>query len=122
LVERQRVEQKIDTKAAVDAALIAQKEAVREQTAASDRAIAKSETATTKLLEQLGQTFATSADAQRHITDEMKERINEVAGLANGSTQMRIGSRETYGDLRGLGLILIAAAGFAVALISFLTK
>src|ERR1035438_8944380 len=32
LVERQRVEQKLDTKQAVDAALIAQKEAVREQT------------------------------------------------------------------------------------------
>ena len=41
LVERQRVEQKNDTKNAVDAALTAQKEAAKEQTVASDRAIAK---------------------------------------------------------------------------------
>src|ERR1035437_10183675 len=36
LIERQRVEQKKDTKDAVDAALTAQKEAVREQTIASE--------------------------------------------------------------------------------------
>src|SRR5688572_24104498 len=44
IIEAQRVEQKADTQKAVDAALQAQKEAVREQTAASDKAITKSET------------------------------------------------------------------------------
>jgi hypothetical protein len=43
LVEGQRVEQKRDTQDAVDAAFSASKEAVKEQTSASDRAIAKSE-------------------------------------------------------------------------------
>ena len=122
LVERQRVEQKKDTKDAVDAALTAQKEAVREQTAASDRAIAKSEAATTKLLEQLSQTFATSADAQRRVTDELKERIGEVATAANGSSQLRAGSRETFGDMRSLALVAFAAAGFIVAVLVALLK
>jgi hypothetical protein len=78
LVENQRVEQKVDTKSAVDAALIAQKEAVREQTTASERAIAKSETATNKQLEQLSATFATAAEALRRSIDDVKERLAEV--------------------------------------------
>lgn len=78
LVENQRVEQKVDTKSAVDAALIAQKEAVREQTTASERAIAKSETATNKQLEQLAQTFATAAESLRRAIDDVKERVVDV--------------------------------------------
>jgi DNA repair exonuclease SbcCD ATPase subunit len=78
LVERMRVEQKKDTKDAVDAALTAQKEAVKEQTAASSLATAKSETATNKQLEQLASTFTTAVDSLRRSNDEVKERIGEV--------------------------------------------
>jgi len=78
LVEKQRVEQKTDTKAAVDAALIAQKEAVKEQTTASERAIAKSEAATAKQLEQLGTTFVTALEGLRRDIDGLKERITSV--------------------------------------------
>lgn len=78
LVERQRVEQKKDTKDAVDAALTAQKEAVKEQTAASERAIAKSEEATRKQLEQLSNTFTTAFEGMRRSIDETKERISEA--------------------------------------------
>src|ERR1035438_6910803 len=46
LVERGRIEQNADTKQAVDAALIAQKEAVKAQTVASEKAIDKSEKTT----------------------------------------------------------------------------
>lgn len=42
--DKQRLEQKLDTKAAVDAALAAAKEAVREQTISTEKAISKSET------------------------------------------------------------------------------
>lgn len=42
--DRRRVEQKDDTKAAVDAALAAAKEAVKEQNSATEKAIGKSET------------------------------------------------------------------------------
>ena len=78
LVERGRVEQKIDTKAAVDAALIAQKEAVREQTTASERAIAKSEAATTKQIDELNKTFATLIEGIRRELGDLKERIAQV--------------------------------------------
>jgi ABC-type Fe2+-enterobactin transport system substrate-binding protein len=78
MVEAQRIEQKQDTKTAVDAALQAQKEAVREQTTASERAIAKSETATTKQLEQLGTTLKTVEDGLRRDINGVKDRVTTI--------------------------------------------
>jgi len=76
LTERQRIEQKKDTKDAVDAALIAQKEAVKEQTIASGLSIAKSETATEKRLEQLTVTMNTAFTSQQQSVSEMKDNFN----------------------------------------------
>jgi hypothetical protein len=128
--ERQRVEQKIDTKSAVDAALIAQKEAVREQTTASERAIAKSETATNKQLEQQQLTVSTAVDSLRRSLDEVKERaveenramrssISEVATTANGTVKQKEGAKEdrtalyaTLGILISVIVLVLALAGF----------
>jgi hypothetical protein len=78
LIERQRVEQKEDTKAAVDAALAAAKEAVKEQTTSSDLAIAKSEAATTKSIDQLGDKFDTAVDGLRREIGDVKERVSAM--------------------------------------------
>ena len=128
--ERLRLEQKADTKAAVDAALTAQKEAVKEQTIASERAIAKSEAATTKQLEQQQVTFATVSDALRRSIDEVKERaveenrairnsVSEVATTANGTVQQKAGATEnrtgiyaTVGLLITIILAMMALAAF----------
>jgi hypothetical protein len=77
-VERLRVEQKADTKAAVDAALTAQKEAVREQTASAELAISKSDAATAKQIEQIALTSQASREELRRRADENKERINDL--------------------------------------------
>ncbi len=84
LVEQQRVEQKADTKAAVDAALTAQKEAVKEQTTASERAIAKSEASTTKQLEQLATTFQTAIKAIEDKANDLRDRLTTVESLKQG--------------------------------------
>lgn len=122
LIERQRVEQKKDTKDAVDAALTAQKEAVREQTAASERAIAKSETATNKLLEQLAQTFATANDSQRRSIDEVKERVGDVDKKVSGIEQQKVGAKEDrtslyamVGFMATLLLVTLAVLTFVIA-------
>jgi hypothetical protein len=94
LVERQRVEQKKDTKDAVDAALTAQKEAVREQTSASERSIAKSEAATNKQLEQLATTFANTNASLLARLDELKERIVDVDRKAESVAQQKVGAKE----------------------------
>jgi uncharacterized LabA/DUF88 family protein len=128
--ERLRLEQKADTKAAVDAALTAQKEAVKEQTIASERAIAKSEAATTKQLEQQQVTFQTVSDALRRSIDEVKERaveenramrnsINGVGVQASGVIERRTGATEsrtaiyaTVGLLITIILAMMALAAF----------
>ena len=103
LVERQRVEQKKDTKDAVDAALQAAKEAVKEQTTASERAIAKSEAATNKQLEQLNVTFATAIKGVTDLLNDTKERVAKVESIKQGGKETLTG--------------LYALAGFLVTLI-----
>lgn len=110
LVERQRAEQKVDTKQAVDAALTAQKEAVKEQTTASERAIAKSETATTKQLDQLAVTFATAINGVTTLLNDLKERVTKVEaskqGVSGAATQLMavLGLLMTI----GMGIFVIA--------------
>jgi len=128
LVERQRVEQKKDTKDAVDAALTAQKEAVREQTAASEKAIVKSETATNKLLEQLADTFRTEASSLRRSIDEVKERIadetssirDSIAAVdvkASGSISQRVGSTESRTGMNAtIGLIATVVVAIVIVI------
>jgi len=109
LVERQRVEQKKDTKDAVDAALTAQKEAVREQTAASERAIAKSEAATSKQLDQLSVTFTTEASSLRREMGEQKERLTTIEQRKVGGSEQRTEQRQSlagvYAAIGALGIV-----------------
>jgi methyl-accepting chemotaxis protein len=127
LVERQRVEQKKDTKDAVDAALTAQKEAVKEQTTASATAIGKSESATNKALEQLGANFNTAVDSLRRTIDEVKERISEVDrnlrdavatvdAKASGTISQKTGATESKTGLyAALGAVVaVVAIGLTV--------
>jgi hypothetical protein len=109
-LERGRLEQKKDTKDAVDAALTAQKEAV-----------AKSEAAVGKQLEEQQKTSYTAITDLRRSIDDVKERIGEVAQIVNGSVQQRVGAREDRSGLYatiGIGvtvlLAVIAIAGVLV--------
>lgn len=99
LVEQQRVEQKKDTKDAVDAALTAQKEAVKEQTTSSDLAIAKSETATSKEIEAL-----------RKFVDDLKERVGAIENSGRGK-------REGIADFYPF-IALLTSVGTLVYLVS----
>ena len=110
LVEAQRVEQKSDTKLAVDAALQAQKEAVREQTLATATAIGKSETITSEQLKQLGVNFQTAFAGQSATVADLKDRVTALEAV-------RLGGREQVAESRaGLGAIY-AFIGAAVGLI-----
>lgn len=124
LVERQRVEQKKDTKDAVDAALTAQKEAVQEQTTASDRAIAKSEAATTRQLEQLTITFNNGINSLTQRLDEVKERLNQVdnrdsvqVGARGQTLESRQQSQWGTGTIIAVAGVLLAFMGIAVTVV-----
>ena len=124
LVERQRVEQKKDTKDAVDAALTAQKEAVREQTAASEKAIEKSEKAINRLVEQLADTFRTEAAALRREISEVKDRTTQIESTTRGGKEATIERQATSassGMWVGIGLSIIGVAIIIIGLIATLS-
>jgi hypothetical protein len=114
LVEQQRVEQKQDTKAAVDAALTAQKEAVKEQTTASERAIAKSEASTTKQLEQLATTFNTANKALDDKYDDLRDRITSTEAVKQGGRETVSGLYAAAGLIVAVLSIVIIAASFII--------
>lgn len=86
LVERMRVEQKNDTKAAVDAALTAQKEAVKEQTTAFALATAKSEAAMTEQLKAITATFTAGITALTDAHNDTKDRVSRFESAKSGSS------------------------------------
>lgn len=71
-------------KIAVDAALQAQKEAVGEQNKSSALAIAKSETATTKQIDQIGITIQNTTANLNDKIDDVKTRMNVIDGRTKG--------------------------------------
>lgn len=109
-VERQRIEQKNDTKAAVDAAFSAAESAVHEQTVASERAIAKSEAATAKQADQLAITFTTAVASVNQVISDVKDRLARIEN-------QRIGGRESVTDQRESRQAVYAAAGFVLAVL-----
>jgi hypothetical protein len=120
--ERLRVEQKKDTKDAVDAALNAAKEAVKEQTAASEKAINKSEQATGAEIGSLRRELGDLKDREVDDVRTLRGEITTVAGVASGSVAQRAGAKEDrtglYGALAALGgviFLVIAIVGFVVA-------
>lgn len=113
LVERMRVELKNDTEKSVAAALIAQKEAVKEQTIASGLATSKSEIGMTEQLKQQGATFAA---AIKGLTDQVNDLKDLVARMDSarlgGEGAVNIRRLETGQILSVLGFV---AAAIAVA-------
>lgn len=110
LIERQRVEQKTDTKDALTAALDAAKEAV-----------GKTEIAVNKALDQLSGQLGTAVEGLRREIGDLKERMSATTG---GHAQM-IESRQqsqwgigTVVAVVGLGAtVLIACLGIAVTIV-----
>ncbi len=90
--EHMRIEQKGDTRAAVDAALTAQKEA-----------ISKSEVAVGKQLEQLSETFRTGFDGIKREVAIVRERVVAIEQQKEGA--------------QGANASLYAVAAFLVAVI-----
>lgn len=120
LVEKQRVEQKSDTQSAVGAALIAQKESVREQTIASERAIAKSETATMKQLEQLQVNFTTAVEGLRREIGDLKDRVAEVDAKISGVQMQKVGAKEDRTGLYASIAVVLAVLSIISAAVAFM--
>jgi hypothetical protein len=99
LVENQRVEQKQDTKTAVDAALSAQKEAVREQTTAFQLATAKSEATLKEQLTQITITFTTALSGITTQLDDIKARVTILEATRIGIVENQTVTRNLRNDI-----------------------
>jgi hypothetical protein len=111
-----------DSKTAIDAALQAAKDAVAKQNEASDRAISKSEVATTKQIDALGTLIGTNNKAIEGTLQDLKDRINRYEGAERGE-HAAVGSRQASNA--NIGLIigtLIGIAGFVLAAMAFVGR
>src|SRR5271154_2582056 len=110
-----------DSKVAVDAALQAAKEAVGEQNKSSALAIAKSEAATTKQIDQIGAIITATNSGLNDKIDDIKSRLTLIegrtAGIAQGGTEVRKNTNDMGAlVIAGVGvLVAIVAAGVAIA-------
>ena len=110
------------TKIAVDAALQAAKEAVGEQNKSSALAIAKSETSTTKQIDQLQTLIQTNNDAINDKINDLKARLDRGEG---GKTGVAADRTERHMDgtfalaviMAVTGVVsIVAAVGVAMSL------
>jgi hypothetical protein len=133
-----------DNKTAIDAALLAQKEAVRLQTEASALATAKSEAATMKQTDQLVTQLQTSTKAlddkiaelgksatallqaeTKALTGEIanvKERLTLIEGKSTGRVENVVEHRASATDTRGLVGMLVGLAGIAFVAVDVLAR
>lgn len=101
-----------DSKVAVDAALQAAKEAVGKQQEASDRAIAKSETSTTKQIDEIGKRIADIVKGTDDKIADLKDRLTTIEGKATGGDK----SAGTLFSVIAAGASVVAILGMIVTL------
>lgn len=77
-----------DNKVAIDAALQAQKEAVGKQNESNSQAIAKSEAAFIKQIDQIGILITTMGIATDGKISDIKERLTTIEGVRKGGTDV----------------------------------
>ena len=110
-----------DSKVAVDAALQAAKEAVGEQNRSSALAIAKSETATVKQIDQQGLLISTATTALDDKINDIKDRLTRIegkeVGLANANSGQQASSNFTVSLIGMIFGVLIGVGGIIFAIV-----
>jgi hypothetical protein len=124
LLDGRTAEQKSDTKAALDAALAAQKEAVASQTESANKSIDKSETATTERIKGVEALLATSTKATDDKITDLKDRVIAIEAVKLGNVEGAATVHSSSTDTRAIIAIaisvilaIIAAAGVLIAVL-----
>jgi hypothetical protein len=97
-----------DNKVAIDAALQAQKEAVGKQNESNAQAIAKSEAAFIKQIDQIGILITTMGSATDDKISDIKDRLTTIEGIKKGGSDS--------------WAYVVALAGLAVAILAVIFK
>jgi hypothetical protein len=108
--ESLRIEQKVDTKVGLDAALAAQKEGATQQAAAFAAETAKTERNFTEQLKGQRDTFGTAIAAQTTRYDDLDKRLTRMESA-------KIGAGESTAERRNASQAMYALVGFVVTLV-----
>ena len=109
-----------DNKVAVDAALQAAKEAVGKQQESGDKAIAKSEAATIKQIDQINTSIGASNKTLDDKIDDVKERITRLESEDKGhQTAVTTQQTSNMNLVSVIGLIVGALIGVGGLLVAF---
>lgn len=111
--ERLRLEQKVDTKTGLDAALAAQKESAANQAASFAAETAKTERNFTEQLKAQRETFGTSIAGQSNRYDDLDKRVTRIESIRLGGQESTAEQRAAANQIRNViafGISLILAA------------
>ena len=112
-----------DSKVAVDAALQAAKEAVEKQNQSSALAIAKSEMATIKQMDQIGVLLNSTVTSINDKIDDLKERLTAMDGRITSSEGRNKGSMDNWFYLFSfIGTAAAVATAIGAIVILFISK
>ena len=116
-IEAWRKEQKVDTKTAVDAALTAASTAVREQTAAGEKAIAKSEASASEQGKLQAATFAAELKSISIMLSDVKDRVTKIEALKLGAMEVRTTQQSGIGAVVGIIGAVLGVVGLLITVI-----
>jgi len=108
LEESWRIEQKRDSLDSLAAALSAAKEAVKEQTNASEKSIAKSETSTNEAIKQLVVTFTAAIASVERAVSDLKERVVSIESQKAGAKDNTAALYAAAAALVGVVALIVA--------------
>lgn len=106
-----------DTKVAVDAALQAAEKAVGKQNEAFSSAVAKSEAATTKQIDQLVVLFQTGIKSVEDKLGDQKDRLTRLEGQSVGQSAQKVEQRQAGSYTAQIIGVSIAAIGLIAAVL-----
>jgi hypothetical protein len=103
-----------DSKVAVDAALKAQQEAFGEQNKSSALAIAKSEAATMKQMDQIGVIISTGTKATDDKIDDLKSRVQAMESAKQGGAEQKHDTSDSRNYLFAIVGMVVGVAGLFI--------
>lgn len=111
-----------DSKLALDAALQAVREATTLQNTSFAMAVAKSEAAMMKQIDQILSLVQTTKSTLDEKIDDLKERMTRNEGTGAGQREAKTEGRDTSNYWIGVLGALLGIAGFAMAIITVFTR
>lgn len=101
-----------DNKIAVDAAIVAQKEAAAAQDRANQKAIDKSELATTETMKAFADLFRSTTDGIKERLTALELSIGEITSAATGGKEKVASSKENLALVVSVAVMVVLVLGF----------